>query len=355
MESDQLRVPRSQARELLESGIIIREKQSFVVVPEMVLKDDILFRVQPLETIIGRDSLRAWIQALRLFSLTATFAPFLVVLSYGLALGWKANVPIGIAALVSVMGLQICINLLNDYEDHVRLIDLPGTFGGAGIIQRGQISARQVKRMAYAALVLSTICAIPCFISSPEVALGIGLFGLLGVIGYSSYPLGLKYRGLGDLAVLVLCGPALVLGLSWMLFEKMDVGLLLLGLGIGSAATLILHANNIADIVADTRAGARTFASILGFRGAQVYMVLLILAAYLGLFFGFWFNNAGFWILPAFLLSLPLAIKVLRLTFQASGPESPIIRHLRVMAAKFHLVLAFSFVVAILIQNWRPS
>ncbi|MBX9768939.1 MAG: prenyltransferase, partial [Bdellovibrionales bacterium] len=286
MEEKLIRIPKAQARAPLTTGILRQDGQTLWLTPAAVFEDEILFKCAPVETVPGRNSISAWLSSFRAISLTATGAPFFMVLFYGLGKSWSGNLGIGFLSLISVLGFQIAINLLNDFEDHVRLVDLPGTFGGAGVIQRGLLSPIHVRNAAFAFLGLSFLFAIPCLIEHPKLTASLGLLGLLGVLGYSGKPFDFKYKALGDLVVFILCGPALTTGFSWMLFGKVDSGIFLVGISMGAAATGILHANNMADIVPDTRAGAKTLASVLGFHRSRLYLAALLAISYASLIYG---------------------------------------------------------------------
>lgn len=352
MSEELVRLSKADARLVLRTGFLEQSTGKKVGLPEAVLDGEILFRTLSPETIPGRGSFAAWMTGLRVFSLTATTAPFMMIMIYGLYKGWSLNPLNAFTAVLAIICLQLAINLLNDYEDHIKLIDLPGTFGGSGVLQSGKLSPQDVRFAAFLCIGLASLLAIPSLLNHPKMTLGIGMLGLLGVLGYSSRPLDLKYKALGDLTVFILCGPALALGYSTVMFGNSDVGVCLVGVSAGAAAAVILHANNIADIVVDTRSGAKTLASCIGFRNSQFYMVLLIAISLVAVPWGSFQGYFPFVALVGFAPSLYFVYQIVRKTFRASGPESFHISLLRFDAAKFHLFLGIGFCLSMTIAFW---
>jgi 1,4-dihydroxy-2-naphthoate octaprenyltransferase len=220
-----------------------------------------------------------WVAATRPPSLTATATPAIAVWLHGLAAGWDMAWPVALAALFGVMALQVAVNLLNDVEDHRRLIDLPGTLGGAGSIQRGVVSAAAVRRVATGAAIVGLALGVPAFLRDPAAFAIIAALAVVGGLGYSSGP-GLKYRALGDLSVIALCGPALTIGTSLAAFGRFDAFVVGVGLALGLAAVGLLHVNNFQDMRIDRQREVTTLALRLGQRGSRVYLVAIYALAF---------------------------------------------------------------------------
>lgn len=288
-----------------------------------------------------------WLQAARAISLTATLTPCIAVLLYGLAAGFSVRPLVAACAIVGALVLQLSVNLWNDVEDHARLIDMPGTFGGAGVIQKGWLSARQVKRVAVACLVAGLALGVPALVLEPVPLVVIGALAALGTMGYSGKPFGLKYHALGDVTVLALCGPALTLGFSYAAFGQIDVVMVALGLFFGLAAVGILHVNNWQDAAADKKNGAVTVAVLLGPAASKVYLVLLYAAALAAWAYAWSTTQLSIVALVAPALALiPLAM-LLRAVITAKDPTAPRLAMVRVQAAQVHLLLGVTLCVGL--------
>lgn len=284
-----------------------------------------------------------WLSAVRAISLTATLTPAIATILLGLLRGLQPSWVIALASIAGALSLQVAVNVLNDLEDDARQIDVIGSLGGSGVLQKGWLSRAQLQRVAGATLVAGLLLGIPAFTRSPLELTVIGAIAVLGTLGYSNKPLGFKYRALGDPLVFVMCGPALTVGMSLATFHSWDRSVLLLGAAFGFAATAILHTNNAQDVDVDRRAGARTVALLLGRRVSGAYLVTLYALA-----FGCWFGAAQLvmpgsrlpWIVLA---ALPLAAGVMRHVLFERELAVPALAGLRVRAAQVHL--AFGILV----------
>lgn len=280
---------------------------------------------------------KVWFQALRAISLTATVTPCIAVLLVLKVLNLPIDAGISALALFGVMALQLGVNLANDVEDHRRLIDLPGSLGGSGIPQRGWLTPREVLRVARALFVLGALLGLPAVLRAPLPMAVVALVAAVGSLGYSGPLLGLKYRALGDLTVLVLCGPALTLGFGVAASGQLVPALIPLGLMLGFLAVGLLHANNLQDAAVDRARGAVTVAGLLGPRRAQAYLVTLYVVA-----LGSWLATALLVQLPLPATLLPLAMLaptglMLRAVLRAPAVDDPSLRTLRDRAAQLHL------------------
>lgn len=277
----------------------------------------------------------AWFAAVRPPSLTATFTPAVAVWLHGVANGWTMSVGIAVAAMVGVLLLQVAVNLLNDVEDHRRLIDLPGTLGGAGFIQRGVLRPTDVRRVAIVAAVAGLALGLPAFARDPAAFAFIAALAVVGGLGYSTGP-GLKYKALGDLSVIALCGPVLTIGTSLAAFGRFDSFVIVIGLALGFAAVGLLHVNNFQDMAVDRSRAVSTLALKLGATGSRVYLVAVYVFA-----FAAWIVGAALAGLPVWAVVVPVlaALPVARLVrglLSASDPT--MLRDARMHAAQAHLL-----------------
>lgn len=351
MTPDLIKLPLKSAltqRALLD-GIFEREQRPVLVRLVKAEDDGLVFEA------IDRKpaSLSTWVKATRAYSLTATVLPLLTALAYGRVLGWPTFWLEGISALFGAVLLQLGVNLLNDVEDHLKVIDVPGGFGGAGVIQSGSLSARQVRRAAILFFLLGALCGLPALLAAPFAMGVVALITMIGAVGYSGKPFGFKYVGLGDLSVVLLCGPLLTTGFGLAMFRTFDAGLITLGLAAGLAAVGILHANNMQDVEVDRSRGAVTVASVLGDRMSRVYFALLYLGAYAAwvvasLTIGLpWYAAA----VPA--LSLIPVGKLLLKAVRAKDLNAPAFALLRVEAAQSHMAICGLMMAGLLLALLR--
>ena len=347
----QLKINDPQTKKILYEGKVGKggDAQYAMIYSILELKEpEIVFELKSKNEILKPSLFKRYWVAIRAISLTASFTPGIAVILYGsLIRQWHLNRLASACAIVSVILFQIAINVFNDVEDHLKLIDLPGVIGGSGVIQKAWISAQQLRNFASGSLCLGVLIGVYPVLQAPQILITLGVLSLLGVLGYSGWPLRLKYRALGDLTVLLMCGPMLSLGFSFAVFQSWDNGIISLGLMFGAAAVGILHANNLNDIEVDKKRGAKTLASQVGFKFSQIYFVWI----YLFLLVSLLVSVALHWIpvamaLMPFLLLIPI-LNLNKKVLNASGPLSPAIAGIRFEAAQLHLLLGVALCLGV--------
>jgi len=282
--------------------------------------------------------LKPWLQAIRAISLTATATPCIGIFLLSIFNGESINPGLALSSFLAVLFLQIAINVFNDLGDYLKLIDLPGTLGGSGVIQNGWWTPRELNVGAWTALGIGILLGAPAVLHKPAVLAPIAIIGAVGTLLYSAKRFGLKYMALGDLAVFVMCGPALTVGYSTAISSQFQTsGVLFLGCFFGFLAMGILHANNLQDIHLDHSRGVRTLAISLGFTRSMYLLVGLYLIAACALVLGVVRNALPpptlFGLTPLFILALPWLGKIRK----ALGPESSLLDECRIKAAQIHL------------------
>lgn len=314
--------------------------------------EEILFRTiaYPRPKGIGERLSRALIAA-RAISLTATLMPCLAVWAEGARRGSAVEFLPAISALVGAISLQLAVNLYNDVSDYRRLIDLPGTPGGSGVIEKGWFTPIEIRNWARFFAVFGVLAGLPALARRPvEIAITGGL-GALGTLLYSHPRAGLKYLALGDFAVLALCGPVLTAGFSVAAFGTVIPSVLPIGGVLGLLACGLLHVNNLHDIEFDRARGAITLAGRIGFVASTRLLVAMYVGAAAALIGGV---AAGR--LPAIALAAlgvtPLVVPLLRRVCGAMGPSSPELEGTRITAAKIHLLAGVLLSLSLFLSRW---
>lgn len=214
-----------------------------------------------------------WI-AMRPYAFPASIMPALI----GAAAAWYVGVEPNLVHLVlTCMGVALIHaagNLVNDAFDYEKGIDRH-VIPVSGAVVRGLITSRQ-------ALVLATSCAIVgagigsyfTLLRGPMIAV-LGLGGLFLAVAYTAPPLCLKYRGLGDPAILLSFGVGVAAGSWFVQTGRLTWTPVIWGLPQAMLVVGILHANNWRDIERDGDLGARSLAQRLGERRSFRYYVVL--------------------------------------------------------------------------------
>jgi len=228
---------------------------------------------------VAPGSWRAWWQAARPRTLTATYAPLAVAAAIALDQGVFMGVHFILAALGALL-LQIAANLINEYMDYRKGAEDQKVAGQGMVIKTGLLTPRQV--LAGALITLFGGAGIGLFLLTQTgiELLWIGLGGVLVVIAYTAGPFPLAYNGLGEVAVFLFMGPLLILGAYFVMAQRLDWTPVLAGIPLGFMVAAILHANNIRDIDADRAVNKRTLAVLLGLKAARIEYLVLVGGAY---------------------------------------------------------------------------
>ena len=294
---------------------------------------------------VSQSRVKAWVQALRPRVFTASYAPMglagIIAVDDGVFDG-----RLFLLALVGTLLLQSAANLINEYADYRRGADRLKQAGQGMIIKQKILKPESVRHGA----VLTTVagCLLGLFLlsqSGPLLWL-IGFGGVLVAISYTAGPFPLAYHGLGEIAVAVFMGPAIVVGAYYVMSPaaaNARIGeLCLISLPIAFMVAAILHANNIRDMDADRAVNKRTLAVIFGIRFARAEYMFLVMGSYAVQAI---LIAAGL-MPPATLLSfitLPEALRLIRI-FNSSR-AMPLMHQAQSRTAKLHGQLGLLMVV----------
>lgn len=226
---------------------------------------------------------RIWWTAARPRTLPLAATPVLA----GIALAWaEAAAPRWFAALATLLAallIQVGTNLHNDASDHERGNDLEDRLGPLRVTAAGWASAAAVRVASY--LGFGTAFGLGIYLASvggwPVIA--IGLASLAAGLAYSGGDRPISHTPVGELFVWVFFGVFAVAGSHWLQAEKFSSAALVTGAALGLPAAAVLLVNNLRDIVADTRAGRRTLAAVLGDRTSRRLHAALMLTPFLAL------------------------------------------------------------------------
>ncbi len=230
-----------------------------------------------------QSKINAWYLALRPRVFTATYVPMglagIVALDDGVF-----DAAVFLLALVGTLLLQSAANLINEYADYRRGADRLKEAGQGMTIKHKILTPQSV---FYGAVFTTALgCAIGLYLlsqSGPLLWL-IGIGGVFVAITYTAGPFPLAYNGLGEIAVAVFMGPAIIVGAYYVMSPDLSptrIGeLCLISLPISFMVAAILHANNIRDMDADRAVNKRTLAVIFGIGFARAEFIFLVIGAY---------------------------------------------------------------------------
>ena len=261
----------------------------------------------------------------------------------GSALGYWAN-PQGFNGLVMALCLlttillQVLSNFANDYGDHQKGSDTEERIGPLRGIQKGDISAKELKWgliLMVVASFLSGSFLIGIAYENLSDLLAFAGLGILAIVAAITYTVGAKpygYMGLGDISVLVFFGLLGVGGTYYLQTHSIDSHIILPAIGSGLLASAVLNINNLRDIEQDAKAGKNTLAVRLGAYKGRVYHCILLSVAAL-CYLAFALATAISWSNYLFVLAMPLLAKHAIFVYRSQQPSE-----LRPMLAQMSMI-----------------
>ncbi|CAA9568710.1 MAG: hypothetical protein AVDCRST_MAG59-3291 [uncultured Thermomicrobiales bacterium] len=245
--------------------------------------------------------------------------PLLVASFLALAAG---AFDLGVAAqmLIASVACHAGSILANDYHDHVRDIDSAELLGPSKVIQQGKLSREQVRHGMIVAFAVAAAVNLVVVSRSGWPVLALALASLVAEYAYTGGPLPLGYVALGEVAVFLAMGLEIVLGAFYVITRTVTAESVIAAIAVASLVAAILHTNNMRDTEPDRVAGERTLAILFGPPGSTFEPAGLLATAYAAAV-AFLFLDAALWPASLPLVTLPLAVSIVRSV--AGSPEPP--------------------------------
>lgn len=252
--------------------------------------------------------LSTWLRVIRIRFLLAS----VIAVSNGLAISyWKYYTIDPIYAILTYVGvifLHASVDLLNDYWDYKRGIDIATKrtkfSGGTGVLPENLLAPRTVYIAGLVFLILgASIGAYFILVRGVAIAIILG-FAVIAIYFYSTR---IVNAGLGELFVAIK-GAMIVLGSLYVQNAVLEPAAIYGGAIVGILSATVLFINSFPDYEADKSRGRRTLVIILGRKTASTIFPMFIIAAYALIAGGIFFGLTKVYSLISF-VSMPFAIK----------------------------------------------
>ncbi len=249
----------------------------------------------------------------------AARAPFLVVSLLPCLLGGAMaylrgsfNMLHFVLATIGIVMAHSAADFIDDYFDFKKgnLGNKVQQFHDSPLID-GKVTLNQVLVAIILCLAIALACGVYLLavVGLPVVVLvAIGLFI---VFFYTSPPVRLNYRGLGETALFLAFGPMIVVGMLYVLSGQFSPEALVVSLVPGIFTMNVGVVSNTFDVPDDIKSGKRTLPVRFGQANAVRLLASGSAAAYLAILLGAAFGLLPVWTLLV-LLSAPLAVDTVR-------------------------------------------
>lgn len=286
--------------------------------------------------------------------LVSTHLPVLLGTAMAFAQTGEWNWLFYILAAVCVALINAAANVANDYFDHlsgndVINVDFVRPFtGGSRMIQNGLLSSAEVLGLA---VVLSLLCVTIGFWlvwKVGVVVLVLGIIGLTGGLLYTTPPVNLASRGLGELIVGLNTGMLPLIGSYYIQTKTLTWGVVLFSLPLSILIIAILFINQFQDYKADMAVGKNNWVVRLGRKRSVPVYILLMIAWILPVISGVSMNYCNKWCLLSLFALVPAFLAIRHVMKYYDEPQKLTPANGLTIVTHFVVGIVLSFVMIVL-------
>ncbi len=263
------------------------------------------------------------------------------------------DVKITLLCLLTATLLQILSNFANDYGDYQKGSDTAERIGPLRGIQKGNMTATQLKNGLIVTIVLILLSGFVLLASAYQTLQDLVVFislGIASIVAAIAYTVGKKpygYLGLGDLFVFLFFGLLAVAGTYYLQAHNLPWSVFLPACSCGFLSMAVLNINNMRDIEQDRKSGKNTLVVRIGAVKARHYhCALLILAIFCySLFVLIEVKSAVSFL---FVLSVPLLFKHAKFVVKNLDPQTlrPLLGQMSGLALLTNILFCLGLVIA---------
>ena len=217
-----------------------------------------------------------------------------------------------IAAVIGIVMAHSAADFIDDYFDYKKgnLGNKVLQFHDSPLIDQ-RVTLNQVLIATAICLVIAAAAGIYVLMQTGTVVLLLVAVGAFIVFFYTSPPLMLNYRGLGETMLFLAFGPMIVVGVDMVLTGRFGWEALLLSIVPGVFTMNVGVVSNTFDYLDDIKSGKRTISVRFGQPATVRLIAIGSIIAYLCVILGVVFQLLPVWTLLV-LLTIPLAVDTVR-------------------------------------------
>lgn len=262
---------------------------------------------------------RAWKEAVRPLSLTASLVPVLLGGAIAFSVNSSFNIFLFVLTLLGAVMIQAGTNMINDWKDAERdnenVEGLRPFTGGSRVIQLGLISRGDMGFFGLVFSALAALIGIYLVAVSGWGLIPLILFGLLAGLFYTSEKGKFSFinmaPGIAEILIAVTYGILMTLGAFYVQTGYFSLQAFLISLPVALFISNVLLINQFPDAVSDAASGKNTLVVRIGKKMAKNVLIACFVAGYAIIALLPVLSLAPYYIYFAF-LSLPFAIQAIR-------------------------------------------
>lgn len=258
-----------------------------------------------------KNTLVIWAKAARAPFLVVSFLPAVlggIIAYYNNQFDWL----IFTLVTVGIVMAHSAADFIDDYFDFKtgNLGNKEQQFHDSPLI-RGEVTLKQVLWATIICMAIALACGVYLLMEVGMPVLYMTLAGAFIVLFYTSPPIKLNYRGLGETALFIAFGPMIVFGTYYVLTQEFSWEPILVSIPIGIFTMNVGIVSNIFDYEDDVKSGKKCMPVRFGQANTHKILVIATIIAYLTLILGVIFEVFPIWTLIG-LLTLPIALGMLK-------------------------------------------
>jgi 1,4-dihydroxy-2-naphthoate octaprenyltransferase len=285
-----------------------------------------------------------WVLASRPKTLLASAVP--VIIGSSIAIFDNEFKPVAACfALFCSALIQIGTNFVNDLYDFLHGTDKKDRMGPTRVLAADLVTPGEMKIAITIIFGLSFLLGLYLVYVGGWIILLIGILSIMAGIAYTAGPLPLAYNGLGDIFVFIFFGFVGTVGTYYVQALALTPLVFWVSVPVGALITNVLVVNNYRDIKEDKLNGKYTLAVKLGQKFTRLQYVVFTLVSY-AILFVVYFTYKQELIIFLPVLSLPLAVKLIKMIYTLEGKE---LNKTLELTAKLSAIYGILFALGILI------
>jgi 1,4-dihydroxy-2-naphthoate octaprenyltransferase len=294
--------------------------------------------------------LKVWFKAARAPFLVVSFIPCLVGGAMAYSTG-SFDWMIFITVTIGIVMAHSAGDFIDDYFDFKtgNLGNKEKQFHDSPLIDQ-KVTAGQVLFAFLLCMAIALACGIYLLFTVGMPVITMTLIGAFIVLFYTSPPLKLNYRGLGETMLFIAFGPLIVFGVYYVLTGNMQWEPIIAGIPLGIFTMNVGLVSNTFDYFDDVESNKKAIPVRFGQANAVKFLRVVLFISYIVIVFGVVAKMLPVWTLIS-LLPLPLSLQVVKATskYEDTSNYTPAMTKAIALTSVTGLLMFGAYVIEILI------